>query len=682
MAEPPFQHPNVYNSRLPDPQGIHEDSVRYNYLDISILPGCARYLKEVKAGLAKAVLQQDAQECVVWVINLHKYVILYGLKFTRADHVYLIKVCFGLLTTKNVDPNLLDKFAKVLSALLKKKYLIPRTELQLDWRPLFDLFQFWEDSSPAVRGLLKAPQGFKAQIKAVVKVSRGYFTDCSTKEMVAKWSHMLCPADRSMATAIRYFSLFLPTTKDIPPEQSWQLWLPLFSNFWQTWGNSPVWEVDLLRLYSRLAFHRVGQVPWEPLMPDLYTRFMASFNLPVTYGGSGVQIKHGLSGTACLGSITKWIVSTLGGGSPSQAHLQTLLTALQSYYHPANSNSASELLHVFISCLCTFFVDRVHLERFNTKWESKVPSDKRLTDQDIESFVLAVKPIAFLVLYNNFEDEARSVFQSLSLLAPETIIPPLLDRLETAKDTLTEPHRFHVCVQAMSATAGPLIRSYPGRALDLMHSLLPGIDVNDIWKCTDIFVLMSDLVEKVPLTDLSRNTKGESEERAVLAGKTSTFENFVLEFLNRCFTLIENSVRVNIRGESGNNDEFLNDEEIAADAAINDTFLRICVNASPAIFKVIFHKLRGYLSGKIIEPWVAGGILASMCKTLVQCNPADSLAFFVPYLVTALVERVKERGQGGRKEEEKEDEELQFNLQLLGEVMFRLLLIFVFVYLY
>ena len=142
-------------------------------------------------------------------------------------------------------------------------------------------------------------------------MSRGYFTDESTSEMLAKWTHMLCPADRfssrsstcilkhcvsqsvrgeereggkgscierecdreeeegeeveglglqcsgrvdsirviprSMAAAIRYFSLFLPTTKDIPPEKSWQLWLPLFSDFWQTWGNSPVWEVDLLR---------------------------------------------------------------------------------------------------------------------------------------------------------------------------------------------------------------------------------------------------------------------------------------------------------------------------------------------------------------------------------------------------------------------------------------------------
>jgi proteasome activator subunit 4 len=408
----------------------------------------------------------------------------------------------------------------------------------------------------------------------------------------------------------------------------------------------------------------------------------------VTYGGSGVHIKHGISGTACIGSITKWIVSTLGGGGPSQAHLDTLLGALQSYYHPANSNGSSELLHVFISCLCTYLVDRVHLERYNKKWETKVPPDKRLTDRDIEAFVLAVKPIAFLVLYNNFEEEARAVFQSLALLAPATIIPPLLDRLEAAKDTLTEPHRFHVCVQAMSATSGPLIRHYPGRALGLLHSLLPGIDVNDIWKCTDIFVLMSDLLDNIPLTDISRTAgvrrrrdsedhctpagggrpRRDSEERCTLAGQTANFESFVVEFMNRCFTLIENSVRVNIRSDGGNTDEYLNDEEIAADAAINDTFLRMCINSSAEIFQVIFSKLRSYLSGKIVEPTVAGGILASMCKSVVQCDPAKGLAFFVPYLVRALTERVGERGSK-EEEEGKVDEELQFNLQLLGEVL-------------
>ena len=44
---------------------------------------------------------------------------------------------------------------------------------------------------------------------------------------------------------------------------------------------------------------------WEPYMGDMYTRFMNSFNLPVTYGGSGVRLKHGMSGQPCINSITQ-----------------------------------------------------------------------------------------------------------------------------------------------------------------------------------------------------------------------------------------------------------------------------------------------------------------------------------------------------------------------------------------
>ena len=45
---------------------------------------------------------------------------------------------------------------KVLSALLKKKYLVPRSELQLDWKPLFDLFQVLIFSNWA-KHLLQSP---------------------------------------------------------------------------------------------------------------------------------------------------------------------------------------------------------------------------------------------------------------------------------------------------------------------------------------------------------------------------------------------------------------------------------------------------------------------------------------------------------------------------------------------
>ena len=55
---------------------------------------------KVKAGLAKAILEEDFAAATVWVVNLHKFVILYGLNFSKEDHVYLIKV---ELTKKLLD---------------------------------------------------------------------------------------------------------------------------------------------------------------------------------------------------------------------------------------------------------------------------------------------------------------------------------------------------------------------------------------------------------------------------------------------------------------------------------------------------------------------------------------------------------------------------------------------------
>ena len=124
----------------------------------------------------------------------------------------------------------------------------------------------------------------------------------------------------------------------------------------------------------------------------------------------------------------------------------------RSYYHPANMNNSSEQLHVFIASLCNHFIDRLHLERHNKKWETKVPEDRRLREEDITQFVEAVTPIAWMVLYNNYEEEARSVFSSLALVAPASVIPKLLNTLSTSKDILTEPHRFHVCIQVILAS--------------------------------------------------------------------------------------------------------------------------------------------------------------------------------------------------------------------------------------
>ena len=61
-----------------------------------------------------------------------------------------------------------------------------------------------------------------------------------------------------------------------------------------------------------------------------------------------------------------------------------------------------------------------------------------------------------------------------------------------------------------------------------------------------------------------------------------------------------------------------------------------------------------------------------MCRSVVQCDPARGLAAFVPLLVDTLAARMRERPAAGDSQDTadtKLDEELQFNLQLLGEVL-------------
>ena len=67
--ETKLQHPNVYNTKLPRHGILEEDRVKY--------------LEEIRNKLSSAVLENDTGQIVIWVINLHKYIILYGLAFSR-----------------------------------------------------------------------------------------------------------------------------------------------------------------------------------------------------------------------------------------------------------------------------------------------------------------------------------------------------------------------------------------------------------------------------------------------------------------------------------------------------------------------------------------------------------------------------------------------------------------------
>lgn len=68
-------------------------------------------------------------------------------------------------------------------------------------------------------------------------------------------------------------------------------------------------------------------------------------------------------------------------------------------------------------------------ERFGKpSWETNIPADKKLTDEDIRRFVVSMQCISMQAMFSpstvmNF----AVVFNDLATLRPDIVVPPLLD---------------------------------------------------------------------------------------------------------------------------------------------------------------------------------------------------------------------------------------------------------------
>ena len=193
----------------------------------------------------------------------------------------------------------------------------------------------------------------------------------------------------------------------------------------------------------------------------------------------------------CLESATSWIIHAMKGPNTStedyvQKLLEKMLRAIESYFHPSNDieNPASEGLHLFVSYLCKFFTQRVHLERQNTKWPCETPEECRLSDKDIGVFVNALTPITFYILYNDHTKERQNIFNCLATLKPDVIIPKLIKHLHTDVHLMNTPNRLvsfilqyywiefcygdvRMIARAQISTRGSLVKCIVGALLGL-----------------------------------------------------------------------------------------------------------------------------------------------------------------------------------------------------------------------
>ncbi|XP_077341678.1 proteasome activator complex subunit 4 [Lithobates pipiens] len=671
----------VYNRLLPYADRLDQES--------------NRLLAGIKSSLGRAVHLRELWPGVLfWSRKLNTYIRLYGRKFSKEDHVLFVKLLYELVTIPKLEISMMQGFARLLVQLLKKKELLSREDLQLPWRPLYEMLERILYSKTEHLGLNWFPNSYRqglsstktvvlnvlrrcsveGVLKTLVKACRPYFPDDATAEMLEEWRPLMCPFDVTMQKAISYFELFLPTS--LPPElhhKGFKLWFDEFMGLWLSVQNLPQWEGHLVNLFARLANDNIGYIDWDPYVPKVFTRILRSLNLPV--GSSQVLVPRQLANAYDIGHAVIWITAMMGGPSKTvQKHLTGLFNSIASFYHPSNNGRWLTKLMKLLQRLPCSVVRRLHRERYKKpSWLTPVPECHKLSDQDVTDFVESIiQPVLLAMFSKTGSLEAAQALQNLALMRPELVIPPVLERTYPALETLTEPHQLTATLSCVIGVARSLVAGGrwfpegPTHMLPLLMRALPGVDPNDFSKCMITFQFIATFSTLVPLVDCSsvpQERDDLSEVERELCSASAEFEDFVLQFMDRCFALIESSALEQTREETET--EKMTHLESLVELGLSSTFSTILTQCSKEIFKAALEKVFNFAVSNIFETRVSGKMVADLCRAAVKCCPVESLKLFLPHCCNVITHLTK---NDDVLHEEELDKELLWNLQLLSEI--------------
>lgn len=602
---------------------------------------------------------------------------LYGLAFTKEDHIYFVRLQYELIVSKkSMDLYHVAYASQCFAKLMRKRFIISNEELQLDWRPLYETYERLLYSETETLGLRFVPENLESNLSYAIRLARPHFNMSATQEMLDEWRPMLCPFSVSIQRAVTYLNLFLPTT--LPPEhhdKGFRLW---FDEVIRLWLSGKIclgtYESKLTLLLSRLSSDCMGFIDWDPYISGIFNHFKTSLNLTA---GMNRSNSRRVNESIDVGPCIQWVVYMINTKNTCLEHIKKLFKAIESFYHPSNTDKRWHLkLQQFLYKLPACYVKRLYRERFKKNiWSRRVPEFHKLTDEQTTEFVDALMPVVLTSMFNQQGiASAALAFRDLSVLRPERVIPPILERLYGSYETLTEPHRLLASINCMSSVVPAMVRPCkyfpegPSHVLPLLLNSLPGIDSNDMRKCIAVFRFIATLAAHIRMRDYSYLVDKRSDlsfEQQQLCLSTAQFEDFVIQFLDKCFILIENTASAtfsNLDQES----KLKNGEEGIVEAAISSVALGILAQASPEIQRAALDKIYSHVTRHLFDTKTQGKAIASLCLACAKSSPKETLAKFVPHfgrLILTLTDNEEVF------QESTLDDELLFSLLLISEIV-------------
>ncbi|CAD7093813.1 unnamed protein product [Hermetia illucens] len=615
-----------------------------------------RLLARIKADLAKALAMRDISPGVGYCANrLQIYIKLYGLKFSKEDHIYFIKVFVELISLPFLEPAKVNKFCVLLSQLFRKPYYLSPDDLQIEWRPLYELFIIYLHRTSSKGNFYQFFASLQSSLKSVIQSCSVHFPKSATQEILDEVLPKLQPLDTGKPCQVFEICHYF-----LNMYQGYELWFDDFMNLWNTYHNPP-WSEDMMNIMGNLAFENIGKIDWEPYLPVMFARILRWIDLPVSYKHLKVSRNQNMNAV----SVAKWIVAVIGPKTSGQKYLTNFIGTIESYLHPANLGKWIKVLGQLLVGLPEYFSKRLEFERFRKcDWMDPVPDQYKLTEECITAFVESLKPAAFQTMYSRVDgSDVYKIFKYLSNLRPELIIPGVIERVYANLEAVTEPHRLTASLQCLVGISRALICGQNGytagrtHVIPVLYAVLPGIDPNDLRKALLTMNFYGAFVFQIPLIDCSKASQYHelTEEESLICEQTADLEDFVMQFFDQLFIMIKFSTQESIRMEQSNTDSNKSKYDMIVENSISSGLQVILGQSSESILISAAKKINDFVQSNLLEPHVAAPLLGTLVTSVGVVAGPHIFKTLVPYLTDRLNTYIKEHEDVAEIEKQSDD---------------------------
>lgn len=415
-------------------------------------------------------------------------------------------------------------------------------------------------------------------------------------------------------------------------------------------------------------------------------------------------------------SIARWIVMSLSPACVEAKeksvlhHLEGLIQGIETFFHPSNSGAWTKSLSQLVYYLADFFVMRWNRE---ASGEYDHPAERRLNEAVRKRFVLCLRDVVFMGIYaksGTAVNYSLSTLQSLAYLEPNLILPGALQRIYPAMQGLVEVHRTISSIRALQMLSKIMARTkgYRCHLTTLLGLSLPGIDANDLDKTMNSLAFIQSVCYNIPLHDLTKSKPSQNrddmeidedailsggtaaavewvtqqvdrfeaegalisvdyeaemsdaEEEMILRSSTAGFAEFLISFLGRVFTLLQNLPDAS-RVKSGSPEENVVNTLPAA-------FSPLLAALSPELYDIALQQVAKFITNHVVHQ--ARDAMAFICNALVKVSPKKALARLLPDLLSTIRTEIDENGAGSSRTSGSEilprDRALVWNISLLS----------------